>query len=319
MNNMKKKKIKKVIVITEPGVDDAACLALMMFDKNIDIKLITTLRGNVSIEKATRNTLHLLDLFGKDIPVAKGESKALYRNSPTAEFIHQKEGLGGYIPPKTTIHKLIKEDAVEAMYKVLKEGDGDIIPIVLGPHTNIAKLIIDHPDIVSKIPCIYFEGGSPYGVPGFPDHISFNISTDPEAFKVVLESKIPLYMIPSDMGRRKAHLDEKFVNKLKDIGDTGNFLYQMYSKYWEPNFPDKRIATNDTCAYILLQHENLFDLKKCEIKVDCEMEPGKTFVNFSDNGHIKIAVAVKRKKILKLIYKKIKKLNKIKLKNFERV
>ena len=319
MRNSKKTKKKKVIIITEPGVDDAACLAFMLFDNNIDTKLITTLRGNVPIEKATRNALHLLDLFGKDVPVAKGEPKALYRNSPTAEFIHQKEGLGGYNPPKSTSHKLIKDDAIEAMYKILKEGEGDIIPIVLGPHTNIAKLILLHPDIVSKIPCVYFEGGSPYGVPGFPDHISFNISSDPEAFKILLDSKIPLYMIPSDMGRRKAHLTEEFVYKIKDINEMGNFFYQMYSKYWEPGFEDKRIATNDTCVYLLLQHPELFDLRSCEIAVDCDMEPGKTFVNFTDKGHVKMAVAIKRKKFLKIMLKNMKKFNKFKLNNFKKV
>ncbi len=308
----------KVIVMTEPGVDDATCLVLMMADPRIDIKLITTLRGNVPIETCTRNMLHILDLYDKDIPVAKGEPKALYRNSPTAEYIHQKEGLGGYIPPKKTLHKCIKEDAIEAMYRVLKEGDGDIIPIVLSPHTNIAMLILKHPDIIEKIPCIYFEGASPYGVPGFPDHISFNISSDPEAFKIVLDSKIPLYMIPSDMGRRKAHLDEKFVYALKDLNDSGNFIFQMDTGYWEPGFPDKRIATNDTCAYYFLVHPELFQTVQCEVEVDCDLEPGKTYMNFTENGHVKMAVAIKRKKFLKLFYNQVKNLKKIKLKNFNR-
>lgn len=317
MNKNKQKKYK-VIVMTEPGVDDATCLILMMFDPRVDIKLITTLRGNVPIETCTRNMLHLLDLFDKDIPVAKGEAKALNRLSPTAEFIHQKEGLGGYVPPKKTKHKCIKEDGIEAMYKILKEGDGDIIPVVLSPHTNIAKLILKHPDIVEKIPCIYFEGASPYGMPGFPDHISFNISSDPEAFKIVLDSKIPLYMIPSDMGRRKAHLEEDFIYKLKELNDTGNFIYQMNTGYWEPGFPDKRIATNDTCAYYFLVHPELFKTVTCDVEVDCDLEPGKTYMNITDQGHVHMAIAIKRKRFLKLFYKQIKRLKNVKLKNFNR-
>lgn len=316
---MKNKKPVKVIITTEPGVDDATCLALMMFDKNIDIKLITTLRGNIPIDKSNRNMLHLLDLFDKDIPVAEGEKKALYRNSPTAQDIHRHEGLGGYIPPKTTEHKCIKENAIEAMYRVLKEGDGDIIPLVLSPHTNIGKLLQKHPDIIPKIPAIYFEGGSPYGAPGFSDHISFNISSDPEAFKLVLDSKIPLYMIPSDMGRKMAHLSEEFVIKLKKLGDVGNLIFQMSQGYWEPGYPDRRHATNDTCAYYLMKHPKIFTLKQCDVVVDCDLEPGKTYMNFSDQGNVELAVSVNRKKFLKLFYNQVKNLKKIKLKNFTRV
>ena len=204
------------------------------------------------------------------------------------------------------------------MYRVLKEGDGDIIPLVLSPHTNIGKLLQKHPDIIPKIPCIYFEGGSPYGAPGFTDHISFNISTDPEAFKIVLDSKIPLYMIPSDMGRRMAHLSEEFVCKLRSLNDTGNFIYQMSLGYWEPGYQDLRHATNDTCAYYLITHPKLFKVRRCNVVVDCDLEPGKTYMNFSDQGNVRLAVAINRKKFLKIFYKQVKSMKKIKLKNFTR-
>ena len=118
MNKTNKKNFK-VIIDTDPGVDDSACLILTLTDNDVDVKLITTVSGNVSLQKSTRNALHLLDLFKIDVPVAKGAIKALTRVSPNAEFIHQKEGLGGYIPPKTTLRKPIKEDAVEIMYKIL--------------------------------------------------------------------------------------------------------------------------------------------------------------------------------------------------------
>lgn len=302
----------KVIIDTDPGVDDAACLIFAFFDKKLDIKLLTSVSGNVRVKTGTRNLLHLLDKFNKDFPVAMGADKAMFRNSPTAEEVHSKEGMGGYIPPKEVKHQLLKEDAVEAMYRVLNEGNGDIIPIVLGPHTNIGLLFTKHPDIIAKIPKIIFMGGSPYGVPGFPDHISFNISSDPEAFKIVLDSKIPLVMVPSDMGRRKAYLTENYVYQMRDTNDVGSFIFQMYDKYWERNFPDKRIATNDTCAYIYLTHPHLFKCKRVEVSVDTKDAPGKTFVSFDKKGHILLTVAVKREKFLNLLTKKLKQLDVIK-------
>lgn len=302
----------KVIIDTDPGVDDSACLLFTFFDKKLDIKLFSTVSGNVRVETGTRNMLHLLDKFNVDFPVAKGCAKAMERTTPTAENVHQKEGMGGYIPPKTTKHKILEEDAVEAMYRIISEGDGDIIPIILGPHTNIATLIVKHPDVVSKIPRIIFMGGSPYGLPGFPDHISFNIRSDPEAFKIVLDSKIPLIMIPSDMGRRKAYLTEEMVYQIRDTNDVGKFMFTMYDKYWERFFPDKRIATNDTCAYFYLIRPDLFTCKRISMTVDLDETPGKTIVNYDKKGHILLTVAVKRKQFLNLYMKKLKELDYIK-------
>lgn len=304
----------KVIIDTDPGVDDSACLAFAFFDKKLDIKLITTVSGNVNIKFVTRNLLHLLDKFDVDFPVAVGADRPLVRERKSAEYIHAAAGMGGYIPPKEVHHKPIKEDAVEAMYRVLKEGKGDISIIAIGPQTNIGKLLTLHPDIINKIPRIVFMGGSPTGVPGFSDHISFNISSDPEAFKIVLDSKIPLVMISYDMGRREAYLPEDLVYQLRNTNDFGKFLFQMYSTYWEPKFPDKRIATNDTCAYLYLAYPHLFTCKRVEVDVDLDKSPGRTYVKFDKNGHVLLPVKIKRKKFLKFYLNRVKKMGKIKLK-----
>ncbi len=305
----------KVIIDTDPGVDDSACLVFAFFDKKLDIKLLTTVSGNVNIKYVTRNLLHLLDKFNLDYPVAVGSDKPLCREPKYAEDVHSVMGMGGYIPPEKVNHKPLEEDAIEAMYRTLKEGNGDIAIIALGPQTNIGKLLLQHPDIIPKIPKIIFMGGSPYGIKGFTEHISFNISSDPEAFKIVLESKIPLVMIPYDMGRNEAYLTEEFVNNLKEINDVGKFLFQMYSTYWEPKFKDKRIATNDTCAYLYLVYPHLFTCKKIEVSVDTNKQPGKTLVKFDKKGHILLTVKIKRKKFLKFYLNQIKKLNNIKFNN----
>ena len=303
----------KVIIDTDPGVDDSVCLIYAFADQKIDIKLITTVVGNVSVEKSTRNMLHMLDVFDIDIPVAKGCFKAMERTSETAEFIHQKEGLGGYNPPSTTRHKAISEDAVSALYRVISEGDGDIIPIVLGPHTNIGWLIKKHPDVVKKIPKIYFMGGSPFGHPDYPDHISFNISCDPEAFKIVLESKIPLVMVPSNIGRRKAHLDENYVNKLKNVNDVGKLLHNMYSAYWEPGFPDKRVATNDICALFALTHPDMVKTENAGVTVNTTDAPGKTIVDFRSDGNVAIMTDIDREKFLSVLDSELSKMNNVKI------
>lgn len=301
----------KVIIDTDPGVDDAACLIFALNDKKLDIKLITTVVGNLPLEKTTRNMLHLLDKFNLDYPVAKGASKAMERVSPTAEYVHGMEGLGGYKPPKRVKHKLLDEDAVSAMYRVISEGDGDIVPLILGPHTNIAYLLKQHPDIIKKIPKIIFMGGAPYGMKGYPLHISFNISSDPEAFKIVLDSKIPLVMVPSDMGRNKAHLTEEYVYKIKETNEVGEMMFEMFDKYWEHGYPDKRIATNDTCAYYYLIHPNHYKTMRLSLTVDTDKTPGKIIATPDKSGNVLMTTAINRKKFLKWFDKSLHKLDKI--------
>ena len=303
----------KVIIDTDPGVDDSACLIYAFFNERIDIKLLTSVVGNVSVNLATRNLLHLTDILDINIPVAKGAKTAMYRVSETAEFIHQKDGLGGYVPPETAQHQYIHEDAVSALYNLLMNGDGDIIPVVLGPQTNIGWLLKNHPDVIPKIPKIVFMGGSPFGHPDFPNHISFNMSCDPEAFQIVLDSGIPLVMVPSAVGRKKAHLDEKYVYSLKEKGDIGKLLFYMYSMYWEPDFPDKRVATNDTCALFALTHPELFTAYPCSVSVNTTDAPGKTLVDFHDGGNVSLVMDCDRPKFLKLLDDELEKMKHIKL------
>ncbi len=303
----------KVIIDTDPGVDDSACLIYAFFNERIDIKLITSVVGNVPLKTATRNLLHLLDIFNIDVPVAVGAQKAMFRTSQGAEFIHQEQGLGGYIPPQTVPHEDIHKDAVEAIYQTIMQGNGDIVPLLLGPQTNFGKLFTTHPDAIKKIPKIAFMGGSPFGHPDFPNHISFNISCDPEAFKIVLDSGIPLIMVPSAVGRKKAHLDEDYVNNLRNQGDVGKLLYHMYSMYWEPDFPDKRVATNDTCALFALTHPEIFKSERCSVTVDLDTAPGKTLVDFNGIGNVELVMDCNRPEFINILNSELEKFKHLKL------
>lgn len=300
------------IIDTDPGVDDSVAISLSLYDEKMDIKLITTLAGNLELEKVTRNTLHLLEKFKRtDIPVAVGAKKAMYRTSPDAKFIHQNEGMGGYIPPEKVDHKPIEMEAVEAMYKTIVENANNIVIIALGPHTNLGHLITRHPDVKDMVNHIYCEGCAPYGYKG-ETYISFNVSTDPEAFKIVLDSGIPVSIIPSKMGRELGNFNEQEVMAIREINDVGRFIYEMYNGYWEHNYPDRRIATNDTCAVMLFRYPKLFKTKKVKFTVDTDEMPGKTIIESNKNTNINYAYKINKKKMHKLYYEAIKKLDHLK-------
>lgn len=301
------------IIDCDPGVDDIVALALSLYDEAMDIKLITTVNGNLNLETVTRNALHVLEKFKRtDIPVAMGYAKPMGKLMPDASFIHQKDGMGGYEPPKEVATKPIEKDAVEAMYDTIRAHANNICIIGLGPHTNIGRLIQEHPDVKGMITHIFCEGCAPYGKRGegkWTKYISFNASSDAVAMKIVVESGIPLTIIPSRMGRDLANFNEKEVFEIREINDVGKFFFEMYNQYWEHGYDDRRIATNDTCACMVMRFPELFKVKKAVIKVNTDDMYGRTDFIFTKKGHVNYVYNVNKKKMHRLFYEAIRKLD----------
>ena len=301
----------KVIIDTDPGVDDTMALVFALFNDKIDIELITTVAGNKGLDVCTRNTLHILDKYGIKIPVAKGAKVALCRKSMDATHIHGVSGMGRYIPSRPK-QRAIRTNAVKAMYNVLMNADEPMYILAFGPHTNIAKLLLKYPDIKSKIKGIIAEGCCPYGMDG-RTHISFNVKTDTEAYKIILESGIPLTMVPSHMGRELLHLTEEECNRIKNMNETGAFFYEMMTGYWERGFPDRRIAINDSCICIYLLYPELFNVVSTNIEVNTKDAPGKTIMDFAIDGKHEYLVGSNRERVHELFFETLEKLNDIKL------
>lgn len=301
-----KEKIK-VILDTDPGVDDSIALMFFTHDPRFDIKLITTVSGNRPVEINSRNAMHLLEKFGKvDIPVAIGASKPLCRKRKDASFIHSATGMGHYTPIDPLQIKPIDEPAHEAMYRTIMENKNEIVVCLLGPHTNMAKCLMEHPDCAQYIKQIIYEGGSPYGYNGIAPHISFNASSDPEAMKTVLESGVPIVMIPSEMGRTHTYLSYKQVMKIEKRNEVGKFVGTMFDAYWEPGYSDKRIAMNDSCIYFYLIDPKMFKAYRTNIDIDAKEFPGKTVMDFNKDGNVLILMSAKKNKSFNYLYKLIK-------------
>lgn len=297
----------KVIIDTDPGVDDTNAIVYALNDPQFDIKLFTTSNGNIPLKNATRNLCHLLDLFGKNIKVVQGYPNRIGTNIEDATFLHTKEGLGGYVPPKKTKSQAEYVDCADAMYEVLKKYPKQITVFILGPHTNFAHLLIKHPDAKNLIKNIIMMGGAPMGIKADPNHNSFNIRSDAPAFKYTVDSKIPTVMCPSSIGRDAGYFTEEQVEQIKNTNDIGKFLALTYTTYWEPNYIDRRIAVNDIAALYCLTHPRLYKTKRADIEVD--EHTGKTTAHFNRKGTFKIVVGLNRKKFHKMLFKKLKQMD----------
>jgi len=148
----------KIILDCDPGHDDAIAILLAARHPEIDLLAITTVAGNQSLEKITRNALKVCSLAGiRDVPIAMGMGRPLVRSAKPAADIHGESGLDGPHIPEPAIG-LVRQHAVDLIIDLLMDSEGDITLVPTGPLTNIAAAIRQQPSIVPKIKAISLMG-----------------------------------------------------------------------------------------------------------------------------------------------------------------
>ncbi|MEU4240703.1 nucleoside hydrolase [Actinoplanes sp. NPDC026619] len=183
-----------IIIDCDPGHDDALALLLAVGDSRLRLLGVTTVAGNQTLDKTTRNALKILALAGAaDVPVAAGSARPLVSDLTVAEDIHGASGLDG--PDlDVPVAEPVGVHGVELMRQLIVAEPDPVTVIATGPLTNVALLLRAHPEVMPRISRVVFMGGStdrgnstPYG--------EFNIVTDPEAADIVLRSGLPTTMI----------------------------------------------------------------------------------------------------------------------------
>ncbi|CAM3060673.1 ribonucleoside hydrolase RihC [Streptobacillus ratti] len=267
-----------IIIDTDPGIDDAVALALALHSNKLDVKLITTVAGNVSIEKVTKNTLQLLDFYGKSIPVAKGAEKPLFRNAIDASGVHGDSGMGVYTFHETDGKNLLEINAVEAMKEVLMKSEEKITLVPIGPLTNIALLLLIYPQVKNKIKEIVLMGGA-IGRGNSGIYSEFNMDVDPEAAKIVFTSGIPITMATLDVGL-KALIYPEDSEKIKEMHKIGDMFYTLFKTYRGGSF-NTGLKMYDSCAIAYLLEPSMFTVQKLFVGIETkgEFTSGATIVD----------------------------------------
>jgi non-specific riboncleoside hydrolase len=258
---------RKLIIDTDPGIDDAIAIAIALFSDELDVKLITTVAGNVSLDLVTENTLKLLTFFGKGVPVAKGAKEPLIQKFDDAKNVHGASGMDGYEFGEPVRSNLLEEHAVNAMRRTILESDTKVTIAAIGPLTNIALLLKMYPEVKENIDEIVFMGGSltrgNKTVMG-----EFNIATDPEAAKIVFGSGVKLVMAGLDMGL-KALVYPEDSEKIKTFGKTGDMMYSLFQKYRGGSFKTG-LKMYDSCAIAYLLCPEMYELTDTYIDVETQ-------------------------------------------------
>ncbi|MGB3159808.1 MAG: ribonucleoside hydrolase RihC [Carnobacterium sp.] len=248
---------KQVIIDTDPGIDDAVALAIALFSSEIDVKLITTVAGNVGLNHVTQNALKLLKFLNKDIPVAKGVGAPLIREIMDASSIHGETGMEGFIFEEPDDHLLLKEHAVNAMREVIMTSKESVTIIGIGPLTNIAMLLTMYPETKTAIKEIIFMGGSlTRGNSGVMSE--YNIDFDPEAAKIVFNSGVRIVMVGLDLGLKALILPEDST-EIKEMNKVGDMFYHLFKRYRGGNM-QSGLTMYDSTAIAYLLRPDIFDV-----------------------------------------------------------
>jgi inosine-uridine nucleoside N-ribohydrolase len=197
----------RVIIDTDPGVDDAFALLLAMRSPELKIEALTPVAGNVPLELTLPNALRMVEIAGRtDIPVAAGAKGPLVRRLVTATYAHGENGLGGAVFPEPTT-KPVSEAAAQLIGQIVRKYPGEVTLITIGPLTNIAAALAADSDLAGKVRGLVMMGGSLSGGNITPA-AEFNIYVDPEAARMVFQSGIPITMVGLDVTRKTALTDD---------------------------------------------------------------------------------------------------------------
>jgi inosine-uridine nucleoside N-ribohydrolase len=203
----------RVIIDTDPGVDDALALLLAMRSPELKIEAITAVAGNVPLELTLPNALRMVEIAGRtDIPVAAGAKAPLVRRLVTAAYAHGENGLGGAVFPEPKI-KPIAEPAAQFIQRLVLKYPSEVTLITIGPLTNVATALNSDPELAAMVKSLVMMGGSLSGGNITPA-AEFNVYVDPEAARIVFQSGIPITMVGLDV-TRKTSLTEDHVRLLE--------------------------------------------------------------------------------------------------------
>lgn len=275
----------RILLDCDPGLDDALALLLAHGDPDIELVAVTTVGGNVSLEKTTRNALELREYLGfPDVPIAAGAAEPLLGAVRSAEHVHGEDGLGNVILPPARLQKS-EVDAVDLIIDTLRAAPREIHLVATGPLTNIALALRKDPAIVDLVASFTIMGGS-YTRGNATPAAEFNIYADPEAAAEVFSAGWRVTMVGLDL-TLQAVVDEGIVDRMHQLGRLGVELIAPLATFWTNPLDDQwdGQALHDVCAVAYVARPDLFTSKPARVEVELagEFTRGMTVVDFSSD------------------------------------
>lgn len=290
---------KKIILDCDPGHDDAIALLLAHGNPEIELLAVTTVVGNQTLEKVTRNALAVARIANiTGVPFAAGCSRPLVRQIELAPDIHGESGMDGPALPAPTL-ALDPRHAVDLIIEtIMSHPAGTITLVPTGGLTNIALAARKEPRIVERVKEVVLMGGG-YHVGNWSAVAEFNIKIDPEAAHIVFNEKWPLTMVGLDL-THQALATPDVVEKIKAVGTSpAQFVVELlaffsttYKQAQGFDYP----PVHDPCAVAYVIDPNVISVKKVPVDIELTgtLTLGMTVADFrspaAEDCHTQVAV-----------------------------
>ncbi|GAB3119959.1 uridine-preferring nucleoside hydrolase UriH [Glaciibacter psychrotolerans] len=261
----------KIILDCDPGHDDAIALLLAHGSPEIDLVAVTTVMGNQTLDKVTRNALSVARVAGiTGVPFAAGCARPLVREIETAPSIHGESGLDGPVLPEPTL-ELDPRHAVDLIIDTIMGNEpGTITLIPTGALTNIALAVRKEPRIVDRVKEIVLMGGG-YNIGNWSATAEFNMVIDPEAAHIVFNETWPLTMVGIDLTHQAlatpdvvASIAALGTGPARFVGELLDFFGETYKDQQGFDYP----PVHDPCAVAFVIDRSVMTVRRAPLDVE---------------------------------------------------
>ncbi len=308
---------KRIIIDTDPGVDDAFTFLLVLASPEIKLEALTTTQGNVTVDKATRNALSVLELGGAGhIPVTQGSVLPLIQPLRASAHVHGESGIGNAKLPEPQA-KPVPGHAVDYLIERVLAEPNKISIFAIGPLTNIAMAIRKEPAFAKAVKELVIMGGAIQEGGNMTPLAEFNIYVDPHAAHIVFHSGIPITLIPLDV-THKCLLKQEHVDRLIKIDSpVTRFLKDAIDVYLKASIElgYEGCALHDPLTLATIIAPKLLTLKDYYVDVDISggVSMGKTLADIFNvtkkAANMKVAMDVRGEDFIELFLQRIETLS----------
>lgn len=240
-----------LVIDTDPGIDDALALLLALASPEVELRLVTTVHGNVDLARTTENARRVLHLAGRaDVPVAAGARTSLvHPQGERAGHVHGSTGLGGVqLAPSPAA--LDPRPAVVALADLLLSSPVPVTVAAIGPLTNLALLLGVYPDAAARIGRLVIMGGSATRGGNVTAAAEFNIWADPEAAQAVLGAGLPTVLVGLDVTLPTVLTVDGIARfaAAGPIGTTAAAILQQYLDHARSAYGTDGVVVHDALA-----------------------------------------------------------------------
>ncbi len=260
----------KLIIDTDPGIDDAMAIAYAAAAPEIELIGLTTVFGNTHVHQSSRNARYLVDKLGLGIPVAEGAPFAHGEDGHApSEHVHGPEGFGDIteIPQIGENHELT---AAEFLVEMARTHRGELVVCAVGPLTNIADAIRLDPEFADNLAKLVIMGGAVYCRGNITEHAEANIYHDVKAADEVFAAPLPTVLVGLDVTLKTLYETADFERLAQNSPDMGGFLRDIsrfYLKFYKEVGGLEGCGLHDSTAVIACTHDPMFEIVETGLRV----------------------------------------------------